>query len=176
MKKFVITFTIIAALAIFMAPTFAQEKAAAPAAPAAKHTYVGASKCMMCHKKDNVYPTWLDSQHAKAWDSLKTEDQKNEKCVACHSTGKNAAGELLTGVQCEACHGPGSDYMKMSIMKDKKLAVEAGLIIPDEKVCKKCHNENVPPQFASKVAFDFAKMKTKVHAMPVKEEAPAEKK
>ncbi|SYZ73032.1 putative YVTN beta-propeller repeat-containing protein [Candidatus Zixiibacteriota bacterium] len=173
MKKFVITFTIVAVLAIFMAPAFAQEKAAEPAP--AKHTYVGASKCMMCHKKDNVYPTWLESKHAKAWDSLKPEEQKDEKCVACHSTGKNAAGEMLTGVQCEACHGPGSDYMKMSVMKDKKLALEAGLIMPDEKVCKKCH-ENVPAQFASKEPFDFAKMKLKVHAMAAKEEAPAEKK
>ena len=80
---------------------------------------------------------------------------------------------MLTEVQCEACHGPGSDYMKMNIMKDKKLAIENGLILPDEKVCKKCHNENVPPQFASKEPFDFVKMKAKgVHAIP----APAETK
>jgi hypothetical protein len=56
-------------------------------------------------------------------------------------------------------------------MKDKKLAVENGLIVPDEKVCKKCHNDKVPAQFASKEAFDFAKMKVKgVHAMLPKAE------
>ncbi len=165
MKRFVISFTIIAFVAIFCAPIFAADSTAV------KHQYVGAAKCAMCHKKDNVHPTWMETKHAKAWESLKPEEQKNETCVACHSTGKDAKGELLTEVQCEACHGPGSDYMKMSIMKDKKLAVENGLIVPDEKVCKKCHNDKVPPQYAAKEPFDFAKMKVKgVHAMLPKAE------
>ncbi len=174
MKRFVITFTIMALAVLFTLPAFAADSTAA----VAKHQYVGAKKCMMCHKKDNVYPTWLETKHAKAWESLKPEDQKNDKCVGCHSSGKDVAGELLTGVQCESCHGPGADYMKMNVMKDKKLAMENGLIMPDEKVCKGCHNENVPPQYASKEPFDFAKMKAKgVHAFaPAKTETKTEAK
>jgi cytochrome c5 len=166
---------------IIIATFLATSVLAADSTAVKQRQYVGAKKCMMCHKKDNTYPSWLETKHAKAWESLKPEDQKNEKCVACHSTGKDAAGELLPGVQCEACHGPGADYMKMSVMKDKKLAIENGLLIPDEKTCKKCHNENVPEQFRSKEAFDFAKMKAKgVHtlaaAAPAKTEGkPAER-
>lgn len=156
--------------AVFFAPAFADDSSAAKETTkpeAAKHGYIGAKKCMMCHKKGNVYASWLETKHAKAWEALKPEEQKNEKCVACHSTGMDVAGELLTEVQCEACHGPGSDYWKSSIMKDRKAAIANGLIMPDEKTCKKCHNENVPAQFASKTPFDFAKMKAAgVHDLP----------
>jgi len=50
------------------------------------------------------------------------------------------------GVQCETCHGPGSEYKKLSIMKDKEKAAENGLIIHTEKelFCIKCHNTESP--------------------------------
>lgn len=141
-----------------------------------KHDYAGATKCKMCHTKDGVYPSWLETKHAKAFASLDKEQQKDAKCVGCHTTGTTAKAELLEGVQCEACHGPGNDYKKMSIMKDLKLAMENGLVLPDEKTCTKCHNENIPKEFQPKEKFDFEKMKAKgVHAMPVKEEAKEEK-
>ncbi|MBN1211363.1 MAG: cytochrome c3 family protein [candidate division Zixibacteria bacterium] len=137
-----------------------------------KHEYVGANKCKICHKKDGIHPSWSETLHAKAWESLKPENQKNKECVACHSTGTTAEGEILEGVQCEVCHGPGSDYKKKSIMEDRELAIANGLLIPDEKTCLKCHNEKVPEEFRSKEKFDFEKMKTKgVHAMAAKEEA-----
>jgi hypothetical protein len=61
--------------------------------------------------------------------------------------------------------------MKMSVMKDRKLAIEAGLLMPDEKTCLKCHNENVPKEFAAKEPFDYAKMKAKgIRYLPPKAE------
>lgn len=138
---------------------------------AVKHEYVGADKCKTCHKKDETHPSWLKTKHATAFEALTEEQKKDKSCVGCHTTGTTAAGELLVGVQCEACHGPGSDYKSMKIMKDEKLAMENGLLIPDAKTCAKCHNENVPEEFRSKEKFDFEKMKAKgVHAMPVEEE------
>ncbi len=90
--------------------------------------------------------------------------------MACHSTGTTAKGERLTGVQCEVCHGPGSDYKKMSIMKDREQAVANGLLIPDEKTCLACHNENVPEEFRSKEKFDYEKMKAAgIHVLATKE-------
>nr|MBN2277365.1 cytochrome c3 family protein [candidate division Zixibacteria bacterium] len=136
-----------------------------------KHDFAGVDKCKICHKKDGVYPSWLETKHAKAWESLDEKAQKNEKCIGCHSTGTTTEGELLTGVQCEACHGAGNDYKKMSIMKDREQAIANGLLIPDENTCKKCHNENVPEEFRPKEAYNFAEMmKTGIHAKPVKEE------
>ena len=76
-------------------------------------------------------------------------------CVVCHSTGFDEGGykmgapdsynDKYKGVQCEECHGPGSDYMKNSIMKDRKKAIANGLKIPNEKHCRKCHDRKKYP-------------------------------
>ncbi len=135
-----------------------------------KHEYVGADRCKICHKKDGIHPSWLETKHAKAWESLKPEQQKDEKCIDCHSTGTTSKGKLLTGVQCEACHGPGKDYMKKSIMEDREKAIANGLLIPSEKTCLGCHNENIPEEFRPKEKFDYEKMKAKgVHTLAKKE-------
>jgi hypothetical protein len=43
-------------------------------------------------------------------------------------------------VQCEVCHGPGSDYKALSVMKDVEKAKAAGLIIPTQDACNTCHD------------------------------------
>ena len=109
-------------------------------------TYVGAKKCKMCHKgakKGEVWEKWEKGPHAKAFETLKAKgEEKNPKCLECHVA--DASVDPTEGVGCEACHGPGSAYKKMSVMKDKKKAMESGLIEPTEAVCKKCHNEKSP--------------------------------
>ena len=131
---------------------------------AAEHKYVGTTKCKACHLAE--YKQWETSKHAKAMASLKENEKKDAKCLACHTTGNGkpaAEGSQLEGVQCEACHGPGSEYKSPAIMSkpkwkenpdaQKKMAVEAGLIEPSEEVCKACHNKNSP----TFKGFDFAK-------------------
>lgn len=70
---------------------------------------VGADKCKMCHKLQ--FDSWSASKHAAATPVL----------------------------DCEGCHGPGSDYKAMSTMKDLAAAKAAGLIIPTKEACAKCH-------------------------------------
>ncbi len=121
----------------------------------AQHTYLGAEKCgKLCHKIE--YNSWSTTKHAKAFASLKPADQAKAECVECHVTGGK---KDLPGVQCEACHGPGSDYNKLTVMKDKAKAVAAGLIIPTEKDCVRCHNKK-SPNFKG---FNFAEAVKKVH-------------
>jgi hypothetical protein len=90
---------------------------------AAAPTAVGAEKCAkMCHKVQ--YESWLASKHAKA-------EKKTD---------------------CETCHGPGSDYMKLSVMKDPAAAKAAGLINPTKKECTaSCHKaaEITPEKIAA---------------------------
>lgn len=139
------------------------------------HEFIGASKCAICHKKPEQggqFGIWQQSAHAKAFDVLGTPEakeqaakmgvddpQKSGKCLKCHSAAYGLTEEQVSqaikveeGVSCESCHGPGKDYMKMSVMKDKDAAVAAGLQIPDEATCKKCHNEQSP----TFKGFDFA--------------------
>ena len=130
----------------------------------ADHQYVGNTKCKMCHPKQ--FKSWETTKHAKAYDALKPEEQKKDECAVCHTTGYKKSAELLQNVQCEACHGPGSDYKNMNIMKDKAKAVEAGLVIPTEETCKTCHNKKSPNYKEFK--FEDAK-KIGVHEHPAKQ-------
>jgi hypothetical protein len=158
------------AVVISVATNFADDKAAAPAA---KAELIGAKKCIACHTKDGVGPSWQKGVHAGAWDSLTAEQQKDAKCAGCHTTGKLSTGEILTGVQCEACHGAGSLYKGMAIMKDRQKAIAAGMVIPTEETCKQCHNDKTPPECKAK-PFDFKeRVKKGVHAIPPKDTTKA---
>jgi len=101
-----------------------------------EHTYISDAKCKMCHKVQHA--SWLETSHAKATENAKasTEREFSEDCLKCHATN---GSEELPGVQCEACHGPGSDYKKMSIMKDLEAAKANGLVIPTQATCDGCH-------------------------------------
>jgi hypothetical protein len=130
---------------------------------AADHTYVGADKCKMCHKVE--YNSWMETTHAKATEVAKasTDRKFGPDCLKCHATN---ADEAMAGVQCEACHGPGSEYKKMNIMKDQALAVENGLVIPSQATCDGCH---VGDDHAKKVSL--AEQKGNVKAIHAKKPA-----
>lgn len=158
----------------------------------AVHKYVGADKCKTCHMaaaKGNQYGQWLGSKHANAFTALASDQalafakerglskppQQEDACLKCHVSGwgKPATAFMPTykkeqGVSCESCHGPGSDYWKMDIMKDKTKAVAAGLIIPDEKTCTGCHNSESP----TFKGFVFKEMFAKIaHPNPAKKKS-----
>jgi hypothetical protein len=128
------------------------KKAAKDTTEAVKHAYVGVGKCKMCHMP--YFKAWEATGHAKAFDLLNAEKKENtnSECLPCHTTGFGAGGYEtgkdkpdLKGVQCEACHGAGADYMKMSVMKDHDQSVKAGLVSPvGEAVCVGCHNKKSP--------------------------------
>jgi hypothetical protein len=76
-------------------------------------TRVGDAKCKVCHKIQHA--SWAGSSHA-ALDPV---------------------------LDCESCHGPGSEYKKMSIMKDRELAIAAGLVLPGADFCTaSCHADD----------------------------------
>jgi hypothetical protein len=128
------------------------------------HKYIGNIKCKMCHnspKKGKIWDTWSKTKHAAAFTTLANEEskaigkkmeiedpQKDGKCLKCHVSGYGQpTGDKYSmeeGVGCEGCHGPGEHYWSMKVMKDKKQALENGLVEPDEKLCATCHNEESP--------------------------------
>jgi nitrate/TMAO reductase-like tetraheme cytochrome c subunit len=109
-------------------------------------TYVGVAKCKICHSKQ--HKVWIGSKHATAFESLKPAEQKDPKCLGCHVTGYRQTSQVMpemAGIQCEACHGPGSLYIKIHPKKDKEGAKKAGMIAkPDPESCKSCHNPDSP--------------------------------
>ena len=136
--------------------------------------YIGAAKCKMCHNKPpkgEQYNKWKAGPHANAMKKLTGDDAKDPKCLKCHSTAGaidakyNAGVKASEGVSCESCHGPGSAYKSMSVMKSREKSMAKGLIIPDEKLCKTCHNEE-SPDFKG---FDYAEYSKKIaHPDPSK--------
>ncbi len=190
-------------LSIFSALTIVLSLLALPGANAhatekKAHKYVGARKCKSCHEKTDIgnqYESWLETGHAKALETLKTDKAKkwaaeanvsdpltDEKCVKCHVTAYGVEEKLLSskytrdeGVQCEACHGPGKDYRKKKIMIDKDLAAAKGLIPQSAEVCLTCHNDESPAwdpeQYTladgSKAGFDYDQaLKAIAHPVP----------
>ncbi len=142
-----------------------------PSPPAGVATYVGAATCRACHAA--AYEHWQQAMatlpataadgtkhtrrvgHARAWTTLVDAGRDRDRsCVGCHATGFLAPGGActttqlverdLTGVQCEACHGPGSLHVagggdKAQIRRDV-----------DESTCRGCH---VPPHIESAASF-----------------------
>ncbi len=126
---------------------------------------IGAENCKTCHGA--AYEIWQDSQHSKASASLSPKQQKDARCLSCHSPDQ-AKG--VPDVSCETCHGGGQFYAPRYVMKDKELSRAVGLTDPSEKMCLKCHDANAP----SLAAFKFAdKLKLIDHWTAAREERKA---
>ena len=153
------------------------------------NTYVGVETCAMCHKTEkqgSQLSIWQNSAHSKAFETLKTEKAnqiaaekgfktpavETPECLKCHVTGYNLDASMLgkkfkveDGVQCETCHGAGSAYKDMKVMKDKDLAVKNGLVMHEklENFCIGCHNVESPTYVDMNINEAWQKIK---HSVP----------
>ena len=154
-------------------------------AAAQEFTYVGAQKCAVCHKSEaqgRQFPIWEGTKHPKSIEALASpkaaeaakamgveKPADDPRCLKCHAPLAAKAPELKAeGVSCETCHGPGSAYRKLNIMKDRAESAKNGLILygsPEaiKAQCMTCH-EN-----PHGIAFDFASAWDKIkHPLPKK--------
>ena len=171
---------------------------------AAEPEFEGRKKCSSCHKSQGE--SWAETAHAKAIDSLKpkTRDKaklkakldpkkdytQDKNCIGCHVDGFGKEGgyiiqepdKFLTGVGCESCHGPGSEYRRIhrkggeQFEKSKKTTprqslADAGQDFQFAERCNACHmnyegspwkNAKKPytpftPKVDKKYALDFEK-------------------
>ncbi len=123
-----------------------------PLAVDARATWVGARKCISCHKA--IYRHWTATPHAKAFETLKREQaEADPACLRCHTTAYgNKEGfsdskttPHLAGVQCEACHGPASEH---PVRKTGWSWIKADC--PDcrvRRICMGCHTATHSPDF-----------------------------
>ena len=137
--------------------------------------YTGNSGCK-CHMGKGCFEgeEYKERLHSNTWEKrLKgTPDAENPDCLKCHATayGEKIAEvgkKYLPNVQCEACHGAGSEYNKVKnnyegkgkdafkelLKKDpfmaRKVQYDAGLIVAGingpatvKEQCLKCHWES----------------------------------
>ncbi len=140
----------------------------------------GAAYCATCHEGgvggDQV-TAWSQSGHAVAMPALTAIGMgSNAACVGCHSVGTfglSASGAVyhgddpanggydetavprLANVQCENCHGPGSEHPTPE--------VGSVHINTDSALCGSCHNDAHHPT--------YDEWSTGAHAIPIEEEA-----
>ena len=114
-----------------------------------KYRYVGNSKCRLCHRK--FFIGRKKDLHDHSMDSLiKSGHEKNPKCLSCHSTGYGTPTGFesmertprLANVQCEGCHGPGNEHIRL-IKAKKHGGFLAGTDNPQRirNMCINCHTE-----------------------------------
>jgi len=125
--------------------------------------YIGARACAECHDgpaAGNQFSTWLTTRHAHAYAALSLPEakamarlsgipddpEKSPICLGCHATAadnepweKDPGFVMQDGVQCEKCHGPGSEYSDPEIMRDPVASRQAGLTYRTKEICRKCH-------------------------------------
>ncbi len=142
----------------------------------AKHEFVGAKKCKICHSTDKKagthYKIWEEEAHSKAFEALLSDKakesakkhgiedpSKDERCLACHTTVGSPAIE--EGVSCESCHGAASDFLKIHEKEGYAAAIAAGMVDframkPEEKAatCAKCHKEDPLNDFYKPFNYD----------------------
>ncbi|NWF89243.1 MAG: cytochrome C554 [Ignavibacteriaceae bacterium] len=179
--KHKLSFTLALALIILVSNSFAQDKKV--------NSFIGVEACGTCHKTEKQgkqLDIWKKSTHSQAYKTLqsekadkiaadlghKTPAAKTEACLKCHASGYNVDKALLgekfkveDGVQCETCHGAGSNYKSLKVMKNRQESVANGLIVHEktENFCTSCHNSE-SPTFKE---FKFAEMWEKIkHEVP----------
>jgi len=130
---------------------------------AADRVYVGVEVCAQCHEDGAArrqVSTWMRSAHSRAYAALARPESleiarlsgidvnpfDSPICMGCHATASDAEAwerdptfHLADGVQCEFCHGPGSEYIDPEVMADSERARAAGLRTSDRADCMVCH-------------------------------------
>lgn len=119
--------------------------------------YVGANACIECHKDETAF--WTQTRHAHAYETLvAVKKQFSLDCIRCHVVGWQQPGGVCRidkteafgagfegrgvgrrDVQCEACHGPGSEHIK-----DPPEHIRAKV---PASMCMRCHEPANSPKF-----------------------------
>ncbi len=111
-----------------------------------REKYIGMETCARCH--DQTATDFMVSPHFRTFKRMtESGNEKNAECLACHTTGygrfsgynsesDEKGGTNLRGVQCEACHGPGTKHTR-----DGKYKAKA------RKSCRDCHDARQSPHF-----------------------------
>lgn len=108
--------------------------------------YLGVDACARCH--GDLMPRFILSRHFRAMETLRARgEDANPACVRCHVTGfgrptgydpetQTKGAPYLQGVQCEACHGPGTLHAR-----------DGSYAAAGAASCTACHTSKWSPDF-----------------------------
>ncbi len=118
--------------------------------------YVTAGACAQCHTEQ--YIKWSATKHAHTTDPLVAKSYEfDADCLACHASGWDQTKAFniadlpkLQQVQCEQCHGAGSEHAA-------KPAKGYGRVSNWQAVCTACHTAKISPNFNARTAWEKIK-------------------
>jgi predicted CXXCH cytochrome family protein len=112
---------------------------------------VGANDYMVLPAEWNVETkSWQRLQLADQWPDPAYDWEQN--CAYCHTTGFDVERSRWkdAGVQCEACHGPASNHVRLAKdaggnpSDEELIAIRSAIFTaPDPQVCGQCHSQGV---------------------------------
>jgi hypothetical protein len=113
---------------------------------AIRERYLGQNVCFTCHS--DLMRRFAVDRHFRAFGTLTNRgEEENRRCLPCHATGfgsysgydpveERKSGRDLRGVQCEACHGPGTKHARDGTYRESA-----------RTSCAKCHTSQWSPDF-----------------------------
>ncbi len=111
-----------------------------------RERYLGIEVCARCH--DQTASDFMLSPHFRTFARMtESGNERNASCLPCHTTGygrfsgydpdsDEKGGVNLRGVQCEACHGPGTTHTRDGKYKERA-----------RTSCRECHDAKMSPHF-----------------------------
>ena len=106
--------------------------------------YIGSDLCVRCHPSEGAQ--WKTTAHSAAWNTLQVvKHDADGECITCHSVGYQKPGGFmsfastpaLANVQCENCHGLGTEHEAFATAPHRI----------DASTCMQCHNKERDPDF-----------------------------
>ncbi|HSE35764.1 MAG TPA: multiheme c-type cytochrome [Blastocatellia bacterium] len=125
---------------------------APPADTGSSPAFATSAACTQCHASQ--YLKWSKSGHAHATDPLVGRALEFDmSCLGCHATSAGLGGTMakletsrFQGVQCEQCHGPGSNHVA-------KPGKGYGRVGDMRVACGSCHTSETSPAFDPQAAW-----------------------
>jgi cbb3-type cytochrome oxidase cytochrome c subunit len=147
--------------------------------PKAAPGYVGSETCLFCHTPLNpgLGHTWRNSKMGRAWEAVGDVPDR-ELCLPCHTTGYKPETKVFAeaNVGCEACHGPGRDYVADVLggkLKEHKARATANVLEKDR--CVNCHQQmHIPKEKHAEAVRAASRSPTKTATSEKKSNAGSE--
>ncbi|UCE60581.1 MAG: hypothetical protein JSU63_02290 [Phycisphaerales bacterium] len=116
--------------------------------------YIGAANCTECHLENHA--AWSTTIHATAFSTIVSSgDGDNPLCFPCHAVGYGLPSGFvsqtvtpeLANVQCENCHGPGSNHALDAATHHLDVNLDGNMCGACHQSCHGLCGEDHHPQF-----------------------------
>lgn len=111
---------------------------------------------------DTINQVWQPYTRGETWPGPEYDFVAN--CAGCHTVGLEIERGRWEddGVQCEACHGPGSIHVELAEdagrrpSEEEIAGIHAAIVVsPDAQICGQCHSQGMTPDSAHPYPIGF---------------------